>query len=80
MRTNINLDDNLVNEAFKYINVNTKKELINIALKEFVENHKKKDLLELMGKVEFDENYDYKKLRSRTILWYLLILLFLYHF
>ena len=68
MRTNINLDDNLVNEAFKYINVNTKKELINIALKEFVENHKKKDLLELMGKVEFDENYDYKKLRSRTIL------------
>jgi len=80
MRTNINLDDNLVNEAFKYINVNTKKELINIALKEFVENHKKKDLLELMGKVEFDENYDYKKLRSRTIIWYLLILLFLYHF
>ncbi len=68
MRTNINLDDNLVNEAFKYINVNTKKELINIALKEFVENHKKKDLLELMGKVEFDENYDYKKLRSRTII------------
>lgn len=64
MRTNIDLDDNLVKEAFKYINVNTKKELINIALKELVENHRKKDLLELMGKIEFDENYDYKKMRS----------------
>lgn len=68
MRTNINLDDNLVKEAFKYINVTTKKELINIALKEFVENHKKKDLLELKGKIEFDENYDYKKMRSRKLI------------
>jgi len=70
MRTNINLDDNLVKEAFKYIDVTTKKELINIALKEFVENHKKKDLLELMGKIEFHENYDYKKMRSRKLIWY----------
>lgn len=68
MRTNINLDDNLVKEAFKYIDVTTKKELINIALKEFVENHKKKDLLELMGKIEFHENYDYKKMRSRKLI------------
>ena len=67
MRTNIDLDDNLVKEAFKYINVNTKKELINIALTELVENHRKKDLLELMGKIEFDENYDYKKMRSRKL-------------
>lgn len=71
MRTNIDLDDNLVKEAFKYINVNTKKELINIALTELVENHRKKDLLELMGKIEFDENYDYKKMRSRKLVWYL---------
>lgn len=73
MRTNINLDDSLVKEAFKYINVTTKKDLINIALKEFVENHRRKNLLDLIGKVEFDETYDYKKMRSRKILWYLLI-------
>jgi len=68
MRTNINLDDSLVKEAFKYINVTTKKDLINIALKEFVENHRRKNLLDLIGKVEFDETYDYKKMRSRKIL------------
>jgi len=73
MRTNINLDDSLVKEAFKYINVTTKKDLINIALKEFVENHRRKNLLDLIGKVEFDETYDYKKMRSRKILWYWLI-------
>ena len=68
MRTNINLDDSLVKEAFKYINVTTKKDLINVALKEFVENHRRKNLLDLIGKVEFDETYDYKKMRSRKLL------------
>jgi len=39
MRTNIVLDDVLVKEAFKYASVTTKRELINLALKEFVANH-----------------------------------------
>ena len=64
MRTNMNLDDNLVKEAFKYTNVTTKTDLINIVLKEFIENHRKKDLLELKGKVQFNQNYDYKKMRA----------------
>ena len=60
----MNLDDNLVKEAFKYTNVTTKTDLINIVLKEFIENHRKKDLLELKGKVQFNQNYDYKKMRA----------------
>lgn len=62
MRTNINLNDELVKEAFKYINIKTKKELINIALKEFIENHKRKDLRDLKGKIKFRNDYDYKNL------------------
>jgi Arc/MetJ family transcription regulator len=65
MRTNIILDDNLVQEAFKYSRANTKKELIHLALKEFVENRRRLNLLDLEGKIEFAENYDYKKLRER---------------
>ena len=64
MRTNIVLDDDLVKEAFKYSEAKTKRELINQALKEFVENRGRGDLLNLEGKIEFTEGYDYKSLRE----------------
>jgi Arc/MetJ family transcription regulator len=65
MRTNIVLDDNLVNEAFKYAtDIHTKKELVEVALQEFVKNRKLKDIRDLRGKVQFAEGYDYKAMRS----------------
>ena len=64
MRTNIWLDEILVKEAFKLTNVKTKKDLINLALKEFVESKKRLNLLDLDGKIEFAPDYDYKKLRE----------------
>lgn len=64
MRTNIVLDDNLVKEAFKYSEAKTKRELINQALKEFVDNRGRRDLLDLEGKIEFAKGYDYKSLRE----------------
>lgn len=65
MRTNIVLDDKLVKEAFRYANVTTKKELIDLALREYVENHSRKDVRELKGKIKIRDDYDYKKLRSK---------------
>jgi len=64
MRTNINLDDDLVREAFKYTGAKTKKELVHIALKELVETHKRLNLLDLAGKIRFVEDYDHKSLRE----------------
>jgi Arc/MetJ family transcription regulator len=66
MRTNIVLDDGLVKEAFKYSKVKTKKELIDIALKEFVKNRRRKNLLELKGKIVFSRGYSHKALREDT--------------
>jgi len=64
VRTNIVLDDNLVDEAFKYAeSIHTKKDLIEVALREFVKNHKMRNLKELKGKILFAEGYDYKKMR-----------------
>ena len=65
MRTNIILDDKLLKQAFRYANVTTKKELVTLALKEFVENHSRRKVAELKGKVKISDDYDYKKLRSR---------------
>jgi Arc/MetJ family transcription regulator len=65
MRTNIVLDDKLVDEAFQYSQViSTKRELIEVALKEYVDTRKRKNIKELRGKISFRENYDYKALRQ----------------
>jgi Arc/MetJ family transcription regulator len=65
MRTNIVLDDKLVQEAFSYSShIKTKRELIEVALKEYVSSRKVKDLRDLRGKIQFDEHYDHKKMRT----------------
>lgn len=64
MRTNIVLDDEIVKTAFKYSRAKTKKELIDEALRELINSRKRMDLKDLRGKIEFADNYDYKKLRK----------------
>ena len=64
MRTNVVLNDELVDEAFKYSqSISTKRELIETALKEYVNNRKRKNLRELRGKIQLSDNYDYKSMR-----------------
>jgi Arc/MetJ family transcription regulator len=64
MRTNIVLDDILVKEAIRLSGLKTKKEVVALALQEFVNNKKRLNLLDLSGKIAFDKDYDYKKLRE----------------
>ena len=64
MRTNIDIDDALLEQAFKFSQAKTKKELIHQALKEFVENRRRLNLSELEGKIEFVEGYDYIRMRE----------------
>lgn len=64
MRTNVVIDDDLINEAIKLSGIKTKKDVINIALREFVSTRKRANLLDLEGKITFQENYDYKALRE----------------
>jgi len=64
MRTNIDLDDELLAEAAKLTGIKTKKELVHQALKMMIESKKRRSLLELAGKIEFDPDYDYKASRE----------------
>lgn len=64
VRTNIVLDDELVGEAFRYAEVGTKRELVELALREFVENRRRRDVRELRGNVRFRAGYDHKALRQ----------------
>lgn len=64
MRTNVVLDDDLIEEAIKLSGVKTKKDVISVALREFVATRKRSNLLELEGKIEFSDNYNHKALRE----------------
>lgn len=63
MRTNIVLDEGLVDEAMRYANVKTKREVVDLALREFVAARRRRDVSELFGRVQIDPAYDYKALR-----------------
>ncbi len=66
MRTNIVLDDDLVSKAFFLVPfIKTKKDLIDIALREFVEVRQTKKIQDIRGMDLFDEKYDYKSLRVK---------------
>ncbi len=64
MRTNVVLDDDLVNEAMRLSGIKTKKDIISIALQEFVTSRKRKNILDLEGRIKFMDDYDYKELRK----------------
>ncbi len=64
MRTNIVLDDALVEEAIILSGAKTKKELVSRALQEFIATRKRLNLLVLDGKINFSENYNHKHLRE----------------
>ena len=64
MRTNIDLDEALLEAAFRYAPVKTKRELVHLALREFVEHHQRRDLRELRGQGGIAPDYDYKALRK----------------
>ena len=64
VRTNIELDEELVREAMSLTGVRTKREVVHLALLEMVRLRKKKDLADLAGRVRFTPDYDHKKLRG----------------
>jgi Arc/MetJ family transcription regulator len=66
MATNLSIDAELLDEALKTGGLKTKKDTVNLALKEFVARRKNADIFSLFGKVEYDDGYDYKEARRRS--------------
>ena len=66
MATNLAIDPDLIDRALAVSGERTKKAAVTRALQEFIARRKQKRLLELMGKLEWDESFDYKKERARN--------------
>jgi hypothetical protein len=64
MAANLAIDNSLIEEAKRIGHHKTKKAAVTIALQEYILKHKQAKIVDLFGKIEYDENYDYKKQRN----------------
>lgn len=64
MRTNIELDDDLIEEARELTGITTKRALVEEALRVLIASRRRHSLLDLKGKISFVEGYDYHSLRE----------------
>lgn len=65
MRTNIVLDDELVQEATRLTGIRTKRALVQEALRTLIEVKKRRKLSELRGRIQFAPGYNYKAHRTK---------------
>jgi hypothetical protein len=65
MATNLSIDPDLLDRALAVSGERTKKAAVTKALQEFIARRRQKRLIELMGALEWDEEFDYKAERSR---------------
>jgi hypothetical protein len=65
MATNLAIDPDLLDRALEVSGERTKKAAVTKALQEFIARRQQKRVLDLMGKLEWDQSFDYKAQRSR---------------
>ena len=65
MATNLSIDPILLERTLELSGERTKKAAVNKALREFIARREQKNLVELFGKLDWNEKYDYKKERTR---------------
>ncbi len=66
MATNLQIDPELLDRALAVSGERTKKAAVTMALREFINRRRQKDLLDLFGQLEWDDTFDHKAERSRT--------------
>ena len=65
MATNLSIDPALMQRALEVSGKATKKAAVTLALEEFIARRRQKRLIDLMGKLEWDQTFDVKAERSR---------------
>ncbi len=65
MATNLAINDEILIIAQRIAGIKTKKDTVNLALKEFVQRRKQEEIISLFGKIKYEDDYDYKNTRNR---------------
>ena len=66
MATNLAISNELLVSAVKIGGLKTKKETVNLALEEFIQKRKRKEAMELFGKIDFSKDWSPKKARNKV--------------
>ena len=64
MATNLAIDDWLIDEAKAIGKHRTKKGAVTEALQEYIQRRKQTEILNVFNKIDYDQDYDYKKQRA----------------
>jgi len=67
MRTNIVLDDAVIEEAMRVTHARTKREAVDIALRSLLAKHHSRELLALRGADLIDPGYDVRAVRRAMV-------------
>ena len=67
MATNLPIDPDLLDRALEVSGERTKKAAVTEAVKEFIARRQQAAPLDLFGKFEWDESYDYKAERGQPV-------------
>jgi len=65
MNTQINVDENLLNQVITLGQCASKEEAVMLALQEFIRHRKQREIIKLFGTLDPDDDYDYKQGRNR---------------
>jgi Arc/MetJ family transcription regulator len=63
--TNLKLNDKLIEETVRLGRFKSKRDAVNTALEEYVHRRKRLGILKLGGQIDFDPNWDYKRMRRK---------------
>ncbi|NES21288.1 MAG: type II toxin-antitoxin system VapB family antitoxin [Symploca sp. SIO3E6] len=64
MATTLQIDETLLQEALSVSNHPTTTDLIEAALREYIQRRRQLKVLELFGTIDYEEDYNYKQQRQ----------------
>ncbi|GAA6615308.1 type II toxin-antitoxin system VapB family antitoxin [Scytonema sp. NUACC26] len=64
MTINIPINEALIQEALAVGNQENERDVVELALREYIQRHQQLKVIELFGTIDYDTDYNYKQQRS----------------
>ncbi|MBW4447541.1 MAG: type II toxin-antitoxin system VapB family antitoxin [Spirirestis rafaelensis WJT71-NPBG6] len=65
MAINLQIDEALIQEALALGNQQTERDVVEQALREYVQRRKQQMVIDLFGTIDYEEDYNYKEQRQK---------------
>ncbi|MBD2254045.1 type II toxin-antitoxin system VapB family antitoxin [Nostoc parmelioides] len=65
MTVNLQIDEVLIQEALALSNQQTEHDVVEQALREYVQRRQQMKILDLFGTIDYDDDYNYKQQRHK---------------